>query len=70
MDERVEAIVPITLPKLKSRIVNILSNALQDNRLAWDMHADGSYTQRQPGNDEEHNFHNVMMDDAQKWIFE
>ncbi|SHF16366.1 polyphosphate kinase [Fodinibius roseus] len=66
MDERVEAIVPITLPKLKSRIVDILSNALQDNRLAWDMHADGSYRQRQPGNEEVHNFHNVMMDDTQK----
>lgn len=70
MDERVEAIVPITVPTLKKRIVHILSNALQDNRLAWDMHADGSYGQRQPGNDEEHNFHEVMMEDAKRRAFE
>lgn len=70
MDERVEAIVPITLPNLKNRIVHILSKALQDNRLAWDMHADGSYSQRKPGNDQEYNFHDMMMEDAQRRAIE
>ena len=70
MDERVEAIVPITVPTLKKRIVHILTNALQDNRLAWEMHSDGSYAQRQPGNDEERNFHDMMMEDAQRRAFD
>lgn len=70
MDERVEAIVPITVPTLKKRIVHILTNALQDNRLAWEMHSDGSYAQRQPGNDEACNFHDMMMEDAQRRAFD
>jgi len=62
---RVEAIVPITAPKLKQRVKRILFRALEDNRLAWDMHADGSYTQRQPKEGEKvRNFHKILMEDA------
>ena len=64
---RVEAIVPITAIKLKDRIKRILFRALEDNRLAWDMHADGSYTQRKPKEGEEvRNFHKILMADALK----
>jgi len=67
MDERVEAVVPITLPSLKRRLITILDSALNDNRLAWDMHSDGSYTQRRPAEREkERNFHRQMMDNAKK----
>jgi len=67
MDERVEAIVPITLPALQKRIRSILKKALKDNRLAWELHADGSYTQRTPGTGEkERNFHEMMMKNAWK----
>lgn len=69
MDERVEAIVPIILPDLKDRIVDILSKALTDNRLAWEMHSDGSYTQRKP-DDEERNFHELMMKDVQRVVLD
>jgi polyphosphate kinase len=69
MDERVEALVPITLPDLKKRIVYSLEQALSDNRLAWVMHSDGSYTQRQPGDDLERNFHLLMMQDARDRAF-
>ena len=35
-----------------------LEEALKDNRLAWDMHPDGSYTQRRPKEGQkEKNFH-------------
>lgn len=67
LDERVEAIVPITLPGLQKRIISILKKALKDNRLAWDMHSDGSYTQRRPKKGQkERNFQNMMMRNARK----
>lgn len=67
LDERVEAIVPITLPALKKRITSILKKALKDNRLVWDMHSDGSYTQRRPQEGQkERNFHEMMMKNARK----
>ncbi|MDX1638428.1 MAG: polyphosphate kinase 1 [Balneolaceae bacterium] len=67
LNERVEAVVPITLPSLQKRIISILKKALRDNRLAWDMHPDGSYTQRRPeGGQKERNFHEMMMKNAWK----
>ncbi|MDR8393221.1 polyphosphate kinase 1 [Aliifodinibius sp. S!AR15-10] len=67
LNERVEAIVPITLPSLQKRIISILKKALNDNRLAWDMHPDGSYTQRRPEEGQkEKNFHHMMMKNAWK----
>lgn len=70
MNERVEAIVPITLPALKKRLISMLKKALKDNRLAWDMHPDGSYTQRRPAEGEkEKDYHRLMMKNAQKRAF-
>lgn len=70
LNERVEAIVPITLPALKKRLSSILKKALKDNRLAWDMHSDGTYTQRRPADGQkERNFHNMMMKNARKRAF-
>lgn len=67
LNERVEAVVPITLPSLQKRIISILKKALNDNRLAWDMHADGSYTQRRPAEGQKvKNFHEMMMKNAWK----
>ncbi|MFH5885112.1 polyphosphate kinase 1 [Halalkalibaculum sp. DA3122] len=67
LNERVEAVVPITLPSLQKRIISILKKALNDNRLVWDMHADGSYTQRRPAEGQkEKNFHEMMMKNAWK----
>lgn len=70
LNERVEAIVPITLPGLQKRVISILKKALKDNRLAWDMHSDGSYTQRRPKDGQkERNFQNMMMKNARKRAF-
>ena len=44
---RVEAATPITQEDLKQRILDDLELYWSDNTLAWDMRADGSYTQRQ-----------------------
>lgn len=65
LNERVEVLLPITLPRLKKRITSILKKALKDNRLAWEMQSDGSYRLRTPQEgEEERNFHSMMMKDA------
>jgi polyphosphate kinase len=46
LESRVEAIVPIEDPALKAELQRILNTHLADQRNAWDMQADGTYTQR------------------------
>ncbi|MFL6203154.1 MAG: polyphosphate kinase 1 [Thermoanaerobaculia bacterium] len=53
LDFRVEAIVPVEEPRLQDELKAILDLQLADNVKAWDMHADGSYTQRSPASGEE-----------------
>jgi polyphosphate kinase len=48
LDRRVEAVVPIIAPALRTELRFILEACLQDNRHAWDMNPDGTYSQRQP----------------------
>ena len=48
-DRRVEAIVPVDDVLLHEKLHSILTTSLTDNREAWDLAPDGSYTQRQPG---------------------
>jgi polyphosphate kinase len=50
LDRRVEAVVPIADPAIRAELRFILDTSLQDNRQAWDMNPDGTYTQRQPPN--------------------
>ena len=70
LNERVEALVPIELPGLKKRLISVLKKALRDNRLAWDMHADGTYTLRHPEDGQkERNFHSMLMKNARKRAF-
>jgi polyphosphate kinase len=62
LQERVEALAPIEDPLLRARLVNTLNLALKDNCLAWDLDAEGRYTQRQPGEGEgERNYHEALM---------
>ena len=48
-DRRVEVITPIEDRSLHSRVFALLETCLVDNRLAWDLHPDGTYVQRKPG---------------------
>lgn len=69
LDERVELVVPIEEPALKDRLLNILDEALNDNRLAWNLDSDGYYTQRCPKEEEkERNFHKILMKQAVKRV--
>ncbi|HEX5727001.1 MAG TPA: polyphosphate kinase 1, partial [Longimicrobiaceae bacterium] len=65
LNERVETMVPVLDPRLQQRLMDILHYALNDNRLGWDLQADGRYVQRTPAPGEpEVNYHEVLMRDA------
>ena len=48
LSARVEALVPVESPALRSELRQILDIQLADRRCAWEMGPDGSYTQRTP----------------------
>ena len=48
-DRRVEVITPIEDRSLHPRVCALLETCLADNRQAWDLASDGTYTQRKPG---------------------
>ena len=65
LDERVELVVPVEDPALQQQLIAILNDALADNRLAWDLHADGRYVLRWPDRSEPvRNFHEGLMRQA------
>lgn len=67
LHDRVELITPITDPALQERLGDILHEALHDNRLAWDLYADGQYVLRRPAEGEaEREFHHILMRQAAK----
>ncbi len=67
LQERVELITPIGEPELKERLINILEDALSDNRLAWELDADGTYWLRHPADSEtERDFQELLMKEARK----
>jgi polyphosphate kinase len=44
LDRRVEAMVPVLDPALQERLAQILDVELEDDRLAWGLHADASWS--------------------------
>ncbi|MEM6259181.1 MAG: polyphosphate kinase 1 [Planctomycetota bacterium] len=48
LNNRVECITPIYEPSHRAALQQMLDTMLADQRQAWDMHPDGTYTQRQP----------------------
>ena len=59
-DRRVEAVAPVEDSTLHVRLRSLLRTSLEDNRLAWDLGADGSWTQRTP-NGVVHSTHDVLL---------
>ncbi len=47
-DRRVEAVAPVDDPAMHVRLRTLLSTYLNDNRQAWELAEDGTWTQRQP----------------------
>ncbi|MEF8813886.1 MAG: polyphosphate kinase 1 [Halovenus sp.] len=67
LDNRVEAVTPIDDRRIQKRLDHILDLCLADTRKCWEMHPDGSYTQRRPEPDEEtRNCQAILMDEARE----
>ena len=65
LDRRVEAVVPIEEPSLRTRLSDLLQICLNDNRQAWEMKSDGTYEQRHPQKGEPNrSTHKLMMKKA------
>ena len=48
LEQRVEIVVPVEAPALRSELRTLLDLHLADERSAWDMQPDGGYVQRRP----------------------
>ena len=67
LQDRVELIAPIEEPMLRDRLIQILEDAMSDNRLVWELGAEGYYQLRQAADGEtERNFHELLMKQARK----
>jgi polyphosphate kinase len=65
LSRRVEAVAPIEETQIAKELEEILGIMLSDNRQAWELQPDGSYIQRQPGdNDREQNSQQILMEMA------
>ncbi|MFM7423529.1 MAG: polyphosphate kinase 1 [Elainella sp.] len=64
LDRRVEAVTPIDDPAIAKDLQEILGILLSDNRQAWELQSDGSYKQRQPGDEPERSAQNILMEMA------
>jgi len=68
LDNRVEAVTPIHDPVLQTRLQEILDICLADNRDCWEMQPDGSYVQRQPGDDPVRRTQETFMEQAREGV--
>jgi len=65
LEDRVEVMVPIEDEEAQARLIRTLKFSLEDNRLAWDLRADGCYVQRAPKEgEEERALHDILMQRA------
>ncbi|PSQ33835.1 polyphosphate kinase 1 [Halobacteriales archaeon SW_12_69_24] len=64
LDNRVEAVTPVADPDLRARLRAVLRLNLRDNRRAWELAADGTYTRCRPEADTVVDTHARLMADA------
>ncbi len=62
-DRRVEAVAPVDDQQLHVRLRALLDTALADNRQAWELAPDGTYAQREPGDEPERATHAALLRD-------
>jgi len=66
LESRVEVVTPVEDKTLQRRLREILDVQLNNKRSVWDMHADGSYTQRQPDkSDDPRSVHEILISMAE-----
>jgi polyphosphate kinase len=61
-DRRIEVAAPVDDREHRRTIRTLLEQMLLDNRQAWELHADGTYRQRQPGDEPLRGTHQVLLD--------
>ena len=64
LDRRVEAVAPIDDVTLHPRLHSLLATCLADNRQAWDLAPDGTYTQRDPNGEPVRATHQLLLIDS------
>lgn len=64
LDNRVEAVTPVRDPSLQQQLQHILDTNLADNTKCWEMQPDGTYIQREPGDDPPRNAQETFMEEA------
>jgi polyphosphate kinase len=52
LDHRVELAAPIESPELRTELMDTLERAFADNQSSWELHADGMWQRRSPGQGE------------------
>ena len=62
-DRRVEAVAPVDDATLHDRLRSLLRTCLEDNRQAWELASDGTWTQRTP-NGALHPTHEILLRDS------
>jgi polyphosphate kinase len=69
LDDRVEVLIPVRDDAAQGRLVRTLAFCLDDNRLAWDLGADGRYLQRHPApGDEVRSVHDTLMERTRRRV--
>ncbi len=63
-DRRVETLIPVEQPALRQKLRSLLELYLDDNRQAWDLQPDGTYSQRMPDGQMERSSHLRLLRDA------
>jgi polyphosphate kinase len=64
LDNRVEAVAPVTDPSLREQLRFVLEVMCNDNATCWRMQSDGTYEQRTPGDDPVWATQSILMDAA------
>jgi polyphosphate kinase len=62
-ERRVEVVVPVEDPNHGARLRRLLETSLADTRQAWDLHPDGTYTQRTPSDGREASSQTIFVAD-------
>ncbi|REA04777.1 polyphosphate kinase 1 [Haloferax sp. Atlit-6N] len=62
LDKRVEAVAPVEDTDIREQLRFILELGFADNRKAWEMNADGTYDQRDPGDGHEISMQRILME--------
>ena len=63
LDRRVEAVLPLDAATFGPRLHSLIRTWLADDRLAWDLAADGTWTQRSPAPGSSRATHDVLVRD-------